>query len=256
MENIFKYKESFGEYLRNNYILLIVFVGALISIPILFLIHGVVTLLLGFLSIIVAFFLLVILILNRFMPWEPIKISDSMMQIPCSGQKGYYFKEFDSHSGYKWEISRKMLIISSDLKNIEDLYIVTDVKEKESIKTNRGLYDLNVEVKMGPVSARAKEIPALIQSLKEGNYEPYRKVLLEAFRYNYAYNPEKTVAIKFKKLSYYLPALLRGKITDQIESYYNKNFPVFQHQVVYISVSNPEELISMLKAKIRNGKKQ
>lgn len=179
-------------------------------------------------------------------------LNEKGIQVPCPGYEGYFFPALQGE-GYEWRSTRKQLLVSSTFKNIAKAYIVTDEKEKESIKTNRALYNVNAVLKVGGVSVRMAEIPSIIKDLtKDRPY--YLESIKKAFMFNYAMDPSKTVAITFKKMQYYMHAFLRDdfkKSMDAYEKIFRDILPKLDNLTMYVSVDNPEKLIQEINSRIK-----
>ncbi|MBR9705417.1 hypothetical protein GOV14_00105 [Candidatus Pacearchaeota archaeon] len=251
-----KFKIPKGAFFRQTLgllIFIIIFLSIFITLLTLVLLgnYNPVIILFGLFSGCASFFSIVAYTLGLVLPKNVVLINEKSIQIPRSGWKGYHFPEFQGQ-GYEWVSTRKLLIVSSLLNNINNVYKVTDKKEKESVKKNRALYGLTVRINIGPFRMRIAEIPKIVKDWKEKKTF-YLQIIKNAFKYNYAMDVNKTVAITFKKMEFVKHAFEKqafGGMGYKYDEFMKKIMPKTENMTVYVSVEEPDRLVEAIKKRV------
>ena len=252
-EKIFRSAVDFKTHLKQMLVWDIVF-GVSFSIFLLIIIirpHNFLLFLLGIFFALVSLFVFLGVIISFFLTRKIVKINKKGVQIPVSGFKGFFFRE-QTGEGYSWNIKGKTILVSSSLSTGYSVCMISSKMRMEEIKTNRALYNLNLTIEANGATVRVKEIPSLLKGISDKTLaNSYRKVIEEAFRYNHAQIPQKTVAIKFNEMKPWFPDEDLNSFTKKIAKKFKKIMPKFENIVLYVSVANPGELARELKSRIK-----
>lgn len=253
-ELVFKSAMNFKSYLKQMILIesLLVILLVVLGITIYTGIEMLIMFLGGFCAM-VSIFIILGLIILYFSQRNIAKINRKGLQIPPSGYGGLFFPE-QTGDGYFWDMRGKNIIISSSFKNIKNAWVVKDKDEIKSIKTNRAIYRLSLFIGINGVKVRINEIPNLLKSISERDFtKNYMPIIENAFKYSHSNIPEKTVAIKFKKMELWIPGKneLSSMIknNDVVESI-KRVMPILNEPVLYVSVKNPVEFLNEINKRI------